>query len=302
MRLVRRTLAVAVTALAALSAAACASPAPDPGPTTSAPVASGTGTPTPTPAATAARPITSVAALGDSLSLGFDACSHYGPCTTASWVTGTDRTVASIASRLASAQGGRRPTVYDDATPGAAVRDLDGQVSLAIAQRPDLVTVLIGANDVCVHDISGMTSAAEYAAAADGALRRLSDALPGSRILVASVPDVTNLLPVASRNETARFLWGLVGGCRTALAVPLSTAPPAIARRVAVRSRIAEYNLALAASCGRLPSCSYDGGALHAYQPTIAQLSPLDYFHPSVAGLRELAATEWRVLQAARRG
>jgi len=304
MRLPRRTLLAALTALVALSAAGCSGPAAAPATQkASDPVARSTGTPTPTPTPVPdARPITSVAALGDSLSRGYDACSHFGDCTARSWVTGTDSTVASIATRLAAAQGGNRPAVHNDALSGAPVADLDRQVSLAIAQQPQLVTVLIGANDVCRRDLASMTSAADYAAAIDAGLRRLTAALPDTTVLVASVPDVTNLLPVAAGNETARFLWGAMGGCRTVLDDPRSDDAAAVARRDAVRARIDEYNTALEAACTGLGRCVYDGGALHDYQPTMAQLSPLDYFHPSVAGLRELAATEWRVLQEAGRG
>lgn len=306
MRLARRTLAAALTAVVALSAAACAGPGPDPrapsvSPSRSAPVAAETGAPRPTPTV-AARPTRSVAALGDSLSRGFDACSHYGDCTEVSWVTGTDSTVDSIATRLAASQGGKRPVVHNDARSGASVGDLDRQVSLAIAQRPDLVTLLIGANDVCRPSLDAMTSTAEYASAVDRGLRRITAALPDATVLVASVPDVTNLLPVARGSATARFLWREAGSCPTALAHPQSTTAPDLARREAVRERIDDYDAALEAACAGVQRCVYDGGALHAYRPTIAQLSALDYFHPSAAGLRELAATEWRVLQATRRG
>jgi lysophospholipase L1-like esterase len=210
--------------------------------------------------------------------------------------------VRSLATRFAAEQDGKRPAVHNDARSGATVADLDRQVTLAVAQGPDLVTLLIGANDICKPSLEAMTSATDYGAAVDAALQRLSGGLPDATVLVASVPEVPNLLPVAGGNETARFLWRAVGGCQTVLADPLSKAEQDLARREAVRERIDEYNGALQAACARVPRCVYDGGAVHAYSPTIAQLSPLDYFHPSVAGLRELAATEWRVLDEARRG
>jgi lysophospholipase L1-like esterase len=289
-------------ALVALSAAACSGPRPLPAPSTTPPVARATGAPSPSPTPTAVQPVRSIAALGDSLSRGFDACSHYGDCLAASWVTGTNGTVRSLATRFAAEQDGKRPAVHNDARSGATVADLDRQVTLAVAQRPDLVTLLIGANDICKPSLEAMTSATDYGAAVDAALQRLSGGLPDATVLVASVPEVPNLLPVAGGNETARFLWRAVGGCQTVLADPLSKAEQDLARREAVRERIDEYNGALQAACARVPRCVYDGGAVHAYSPTIAQLSPLDYFHPSVAGLRELAATEWRVLDEARRG
>ncbi|MGN6741893.1 MAG: hypothetical protein ACTHJL_01155, partial [Amnibacterium sp.] len=95
---------------------------------------------------------------------------------------------------------------------------------------------------------------------------------------------------------TARFLWTTLGGCTTVLGDPLSTSAVTQNRLATVRDRIDAYNGALATTCAELPRCVWDGGALNRYQPTMAQLSPLDYFHPSVAGLRELAAIEWQAL------
>ena len=295
MRLPRRTLAAAAAALIALSAAGCsgqggAAQTAQRG----APVARATASTTPAPTP---RPVRSLAALGDSLTRGYDACSHYGDCPSASWVTGTNPTVRSIASRLTVAQDGMRPIVHNNARSGAEVEDLDRQVGLALRQRPDLVTVLIGANDACGPDVASMTTAADYAQAVDRGLHRLAGGLPEATILVASVPDLANLLPAAGGDETARFLWRSWGGCATALADPQSRTDAALARREAVRERIQDYNTALETTCATIERCVWDGGALQAYQPTIAQLSPLDYFHPSLAGLRELAAIEWRVLR-----
>ncbi|HEY0374913.1 MAG TPA: GDSL-type esterase/lipase family protein, partial [Amnibacterium sp.] len=238
---------------------------------------------------------TVVAALGDSLSRGFDACDHYGDCPSASWITGTNTTVNSIASRL-RAQTGAPVTVHNDARSGVSVRDLPRQVDLAIAQQPDLVTVLVGGNDVCRARIADMTSAQTYSDVVDAQLTRLSAALPDARILVASVPDVTNLRPVASSNPTARFLWTTLGGCTTVLGDPQSDSVATQSRLATVRERIDAYNGSLATTCATLRRCVWDGGALNRYQPTIAQLSPLDYFHPSIAGLRELAGIEWAAL------
>jgi lysophospholipase L1-like esterase len=237
-----------------------------------------------------------VAALGDSLSTGFDACDHYGDCPAASWATGTDDTVHSIAARLRE-QTGAKVTVHGDARAGASVDDLPRQVDLAIAQRPTLVTLLIGGNDVCRATVPDMTPAATFGDTVGGQLQRLATALPDATILVASVPDVTDLLPVAAPISTARFLWSTVGGCGTVLDAPLATDPAAEQRRAAVRQRIDDYDRTLESACAAIRTCVYDGGALHDYQPTVAQLSPLDYFHPSVAGLREIAALEWAALQ-----
>jgi lysophospholipase L1-like esterase len=303
MRSAVRLLPALAGALLMAGLAGCSPQAPASPAASSAPAATGTPTPTttPTPAASARpgdAPTTTIAALGDSLSRGFDACDHYGDCPSVSWSTGTNATVDSIASRLRQQTGGRVVT-RNNAESGVSVDDLPRQVDLAIDQQPDLVTVLIGANDVCRTELAAMTPAGVYSRTVDEQLQRLAAALPNARILVASVPDVTNLLPVAGADSTARFLWSNLGGCSTVLADPQSTSPAAVQRRLAVRERIDEYNSALASSCSTIARCVWDGGDLNRYQPTVAQLSPLDYFHPSVAGLRELAAVEWRALGSA---
>lgn len=287
----RRWIAAAVTGLAAvLVLGGCTSPTPTTTPTgtTSA------STATPTPALTG--PATTIAVMGDSLSRGYNACDHFGDCPSVSWAGGTDPRVDSIASRLEARTDGP-VTVKNVAKSGSTVADLAAQVPAAAAANPDLVTVLIGANDVCRGSFDAMTSTEDYAAMVGAALQDLVALAPGTTILVASVPDVTAILPVAANDPAARFLWSH-GGCATALADPQSRSTAAEVRRAAVADRISEYDAALAGACGALPRCVYDGGALHGYTPTLQQLSALDRFHPSVAGLREVAATEWKVLAA----
>ncbi|MGN6407155.1 MAG: SGNH/GDSL hydrolase family protein [Curtobacterium sp.] len=246
----------------------------------------------PSPALTG--PPTTVAVLGDSLSRGFNACDHFGDCPSVSWAGGTDPRVDSVASRLGARLHGR-VTVKNVAKSGATVADLAAQVPAAAAANPDLVTVLIGANDVCKASLGDMTSTEQYASTVGGALQELRALAPGTTILVASIPDVTAIVPVAAGNPTARFLWSH-GGCATALADPQSESAEAAARRAAVADRIREDDAALAGACGTLPRCIYDGGALHGYTPSMNQLSALDRFHPSVAGLKELASIEWNAL------
>jgi lysophospholipase L1-like esterase len=246
------------------------------------------------PAPVQTGPRTTVAVLGDSLSRGYNACDHFGDCPSASWAGGTDPRVDSVASRLGALAGGP-VTVQSFARSGAKAAALADQVHSAIATNPDLATLLIGANDVCTATLDEMTSTEDYAAAIGSALQQLVFLSPGTTVLVASVPDVTAILPAASSDPTARFLWSH-GGCATVLEDPRSTAPEAVERRAAVADRIREYDAALAGACGALPRCIYDGGALHGYTPTLQQLSALDRFHPSLTGLHELADLEWAAL------
>ena len=260
-----------------------------------------TATPSATPTASASAtppatgPATTLAVLGDSLSRGFDACDHYGDCPSVSWAGGSDPRIGSLADRIGEQTNG--PVhVRNVAVSGATVADLDSQVTAALRTRPDLVTLLIGANDVCRASLDEMTSTTDYATAVSGALDRVAAAAPNATILVASIPDVTALLPAAADDPTARFLWSRAGGCATALADPQSNSYDAQTRRAAVVKRIEEYDTVLAGACVAHAHCVYDDGALNAYRPSLAQLSALDRFHPSIAGLKELARLEWRAL------
>jgi hypothetical protein len=295
----RRTLrAVAVLAGVLLACTACTTAAP-----AQPPQPAGTATPTAAAASPAPRrtgPPTTIAVLGDSLSRGFNACAHYGDCPSVSWAGGTDARIDSVASRLGALTDGP-VTVRSFARSGAMVDDLRRQVALAVAADPDLITLLIGANDVCRASVDDMTSTAGYAAAISSALQQLDLYAPDAVVLVTSVPDVTALVPVAGKDPTARFLWGRAGGCATALADPGSTSPDAVARRDAVRARVREYDTVLAGACVALPRCVFDEGALNDYRPTLDQLSALDRFHPSVPGLQELAGVEWEALSASPR-
>jgi lysophospholipase L1-like esterase len=285
----RRRILAAVSGLAVvLVLSGCTTPSTTPSPTDPSTSVSAAPSPIPT------GPRTTVAVLGDSLSRGYNACDHFGDCTEVSWAGGTDGRVDSVASRLGARLDGP-VTVKNVAKSGATVSDLAAQVPKAAAANPDLVTVLIGANDVCRASVDDMTSTEEYASTVGGALQQLVALAPGATILVASIPDVTAILPAAASDPTARFLWSH-GGCATVLADPQSRSTEAEVRRAAVSDRIREYDAALAGACGALPRCVYDGGALHGYTPTLQQLSALDRFHPSVTGLRELADIEWGAL------
>ena len=291
----RRPLLAALALVAALSAAGCSSrpaapPAASPAPTeqTTAP------SPAPSPTSTGAPVV--VAALGDSLSRGTDACAGYGDCPAVSWSTGDDARVDSVASRFGTAVAAPVRRV-NAARSGAVVAELAGQVDTALAARPDLVTMLIGANDVCRDSVEAMTPSEDYAAAVGDAIDRLSTGAPDATLLVASVPDVTALLPAVASDETARFIWSRADLCPIVLTDPTSDAPDVQARRAAVRLRIAEYDAALQAACATAPRCVYDDGALTAYRPAPKQVSALDAFHPSISGLRQLASIEWAALE-----
>ncbi|MFI0897122.1 SGNH/GDSL hydrolase family protein [Streptomyces sp. NPDC020983] len=225
----------------------------------------------------------SVAALGDSITRGFDACKPLQDCPDVSWATGSRGSVASVASRVAG--GGS----WNLARTGARVADLPAQAEEAAAHKPAMVTILIGANDACRTSTAAMTSVADFRADFAKTLGYLHRTLPATQVLVASIPDLRHLWSVGRDNALAQQLWKL-GLCPTMLDAPSSDAPAARTRRDAVRARVVAYNAAMGAVCARYDRCRYDGGAVFRYPFTADQLSTWDWFHPSPRGQHELAA------------
>jgi lysophospholipase L1-like esterase len=230
-----------------------------------------------------------VAALGDSITRGFDACKPLLDCPEVSWATGSRASVDSLARRLAP--GGRS---WNLAATGARVADLERQARAAAVHRPAMVAILIGANDACTSRTGTMTSVADFRARFSAALAYLHRTLPATQILVASIPDLRRLWEVGRGNPLGERVWQL-GLCPTMLSEPDSLTAAAKARRARVRERVVAYNRVLGQVCGTYPRCRYDGGAVFRYRFGADALSTWDFFHPNPEGQRALAAVLARV-------
>ncbi|WNI15375.1 SGNH/GDSL hydrolase family protein [Actinacidiphila sp. ITFR-21] len=226
----------------------------------------------------------SVAALGDSITRGFDACDPLADCPEVSWATGSRAGVGSLSSRLPVGTAG-----WNLAESGARVGGLTAQARAAAAHRPAMVTVLIGANDACTASVAAMTPVARFRADFTAALAYLHRVLPDTQILVASIPDLRRLWSVGRTNVLGRQIWKL-GLCPSMLKDAEARTPAADARRTAVRDRVIAYNAAMGGACARLPRCRYDNGAVFGYRFTTHDLSRWDWFHPNATGEAKLAA------------
>lgn len=227
----------------------------------------------------------SLAAVGDSITRGFDACSLLADCTRASWATGTKKGVHSLAQRLLSDPAGQS---WNYAVSGAVMADLRGQLTRAASHSPDLVTVLSGANDACRPSVSQMTPVAIYRDEFRQALRALRREQPKTFVYVSSVPDLKRLWQQGRNNPMAERVWQL-GICPSMLHDPRSDSPADQQRRAQVQNRVVAYNKVLAQECAKDERCRYDRGAVFNYRFTQAELSKWDWFHPSQQGQRKLA-------------
>ncbi|MQS06904.1 SGNH/GDSL hydrolase family protein [Streptomyces alkaliphilus] len=221
-------------------------------------------------------------ALGDSITTGFDSCGVLADCPEVSWSTGTEPDVESLASRLDITR------VWNEAVSGARMADLPAQAQRAAAREPDLVTVLIGANDACAATPATMTPVEDFRADFEEALGIIRDGAPDARLFVASVPDLQHLWEEGRQYPEALQVWRF-GICPSMLADPEALTPQAEERRTEVRERVVEYNAALAEVCADDVNCRYDDGAVFEYTFTADDLSEWDWFHPSREGQRALA-------------
>ncbi|MGW1404952.1 SGNH/GDSL hydrolase family protein [Streptomyces sp. NPDC002403] len=240
----------------------------------------------------------SVAAVGDSITRGFDACSVLADCPEVSWATGTDREVRSLAVRLLGETGAASRS-WNHAETGARIAQLPEQMALAAKEKPDLVTVMIGANDACRDSARYMTPVADFRASFEASMRQLRSGAPKAQVYVSSVPDLKRLWSTGRGNALGKQVWKL-GICRSMLGDADDMGARASARRASVQERVVAYNTVLREVCAKDRRCRYDGGAVFDYPFTGRQLSQWDWFHPGRDGQARLAEIAYRNVTAAR--
>ncbi len=284
-----RTVLAAVTA-ALLGAAGCAFGGGSAGPD------GGTATARPSPTSAWDRTPRSLAAVGDSITTGYDACRVLSDCPKVSWATGTDPEVDSLAVRLLG-KAGADGRSWNHAVSGSRMADLPAQMEKAAAHRPELVTVMAGANDACRRTTGAMTSVAAFRASFEEAMEVLREGAPKAQVYVASVPDLKRLWSEGRRNPLGKQVWQL-GICPSMLADPDALDAAATERRDTVRDRVEAYNTVLEEVCAKDRRCRFDGGAVFEYRFGTGELSTWDWFHPSVKGQARLAEIAYRAVTA----
>jgi lysophospholipase L1-like esterase len=245
-------------------------------------VASAAGAQTPLP--------NSMASLGDSITRAADVCCWYGDHPHESWSTG-DNPIDGIHSQYERLKA-VNPTIsghaYNDAVSGAKASDLAAEVAAAVAQKPDYVTLLIGANDLCTSSAATMTSTDTFSSQINTALATLHQALPAAHIFVSSIPNLYQLRSVLHGNWLARAVWSTAGICQSMLA-----SSDTEAQRQQVVAREAAFNEILANACDQYSQCRWDGYATYHYAFAADQISKLDFFHPDLSGQKALAELTW---------
>jgi lysophospholipase L1-like esterase len=239
-----------------------------------------------------------IGALGDSITqaTNFDQ-SHFGSNLAYSWSTGENTAVQSLYYRILQGNPNINTKNFNYSVNGAKMTDLNGQaVNLnATPGGIELVTIEMGGNDVCTSSEATMTPVPTYRSQFQTAINTLTTGFPNRRVFVVSIPDVYQLWAVLHTNQNARNFWAAFSICQSLLANPESMLPADVQRRANVRQRNIDFNTQLAEVCALYPQCTFDNNAIFNGQITAADVSNLDYFHPSLQGQINLAAGAWAV-------
>jgi hypothetical protein len=214
----------------------------------------------------------SMAALGDSLSLGYGTGDPNG---VDSWSTGTSRAVNSHYLRILAANPAIKGKNYNFARAGFHI-DLKPQAKRAVAKRVEYVTIMTGLDEAC-----DATPPAEFAAQFDGVLRTLATGLPKVHIFVGSVWNGARLVQLLDKSLAGAMVCNLpagVGGQKLAQ----------------LRQRLVAVNRVLAQVCAHYPQCRFDNNAVFKMPLTVADISPSDHLHPTLQGLHKLAEVTWK--------
>jgi lysophospholipase L1-like esterase len=243
--------------------------------------------------------IKSVASLGDSISQGFNTCEALTNCPANSWSTGSNPEIKSQAARLQEiAPPGVTVETFNNSVSGSKSSDLPRQVSLAIQQQADYITILSGSNDLCAPSVSEMTSTANFENNLRSSLTTLDALKPDTQVFISSLPNLENLYDSGNGNFRAQQIWKIAGVCQSLLANTGSEAQADVDRRALVYEREKEYNAAIESVCSSFANCMTDDNKVYEQNFSGSDLSEIDFFHPSVTGQEKLAEITWNTVKS----
>jgi hypothetical protein len=208
-----------------------------------------------------------------------------------SWATGTNPAIDSLYRRILARNPRIKGHNVNLAQAGATVQQLVIQARELVASRtkPDLIVIQIMDNDlVCPAAPSDL---AAFRSTFASALRTLASGTPGSRLFVVSQFGSPGTY-ARSLTRSERRTFGGTGPCDF-----VDPAGRIVAAKVAEADKaIHAFETQLARGCGRVPRCSYDGGAVGRIVDRRAYYSA-DLNHLSIRGHAELAAVAWAAMK-----
>ena len=233
----------------------------------------------------------SIGAAGDSVTRAFDVNSagvlHDNPQD--SWSTGWNPAIVSQYQRIWAKNKTIKGHVFNVAQTGTLMQSLDNQLVALARKHVSYATILMGHNDLCSQTIPEMTRVSVFRAEFRRSLTDFFTRDHSGHVYVSSLLNLFRLWQVLHNNRSAESIWGGYGLCQS-----MFNREDTNAQRQTVRMREEAFNDVLGSVCKTFAHCRWDGGAGFRYRFGPSFVSTVDYFHPSVAGQKLLAALTWK--------
>ncbi len=233
-----------------------------------------------------------VGSMGDSITRAFDATRPLdNPAL--SWSTGDDifKRIDSHVVRLKKVYG-KNVKGYNVARSGGKAVEMVGQANEILLKKPNYVTILIGANDLC----DWKNEASKELEALENNVRRsieiLVQANPKIVVALVPVPDMYHLWEIG-RHNSCQKTWDLLNICPRLLSSQSTTSARGI-----FATQWVDVNAAYAKIADDFPAnvkFAADGATVQ-FEPE--HISKLDCFHPSLAGQNLLSAVSWESVES----
>jgi lysophospholipase L1-like esterase len=229
-----------------------------------------------------------VGSIGDSITAAFDARRPLSN-REINWSTGerSARLVNSHVLRIRKVLAGKNVGSINLAKSGSKSPDVVKQAVKLARYRPDYVTVLVGANDVCAWPEQHEPALAAYEKDIRTILDTLVESNRDMKILLSAVPNMPLMYRIGAANS-CQSKWNLLKICPALLG---SDRTPE--QRDAFASRWIDANEALLRVSAEFPrnvrfTASVAEPVFH-----FGHLSPYDCFHPNTQGQDLLAEKTW---------
>jgi lysophospholipase L1-like esterase len=233
---------------------------------------------------------TNFVTLGDSISSGFNS-NRFGDNRLHSWSSGREleySVVRSIEDHL-----GRRVNLYSISTVGARSKDLVMQSKRFHKTKPDIVTILIGGNDLCSHHDEFDTHIVSFKDNLKASLDNLLKANPNIKIIITTLPDVSVLFKLANSKKSCMKKWKYMNICQKVLSEENIGSEQSI-----FLDHAEQINQAIAENVEELNNKNiYFIKDLYNHPAKISEMSDFDCFHPNSKGQNSIGAYVTRTLK-----
>jgi len=231
-----------------------------------------------------------VTAIGDSITRAYNTDGFFKDAPWVSWSTG-ERIIGGFESHLqkiAKRFPDRTMVTHNFAVTGARVADLKDQITKSGKDRPDYVTLMIGANDVCSWSEDHHAALDNFKSTLKGHLESITRSSPDVRIMMVPIPDMYRLYTLFRNRGSCLQVWDFTGICKNLLHSSRTGA-----QRASFRQRWVDANTALEEVAGDFPQHVIFPKEVKDYEYKATDVSSNDCFHPSIQGQNILSDLTW---------